>query len=296
MEQVTVSGPTAHRGAILVSVCLAAFAINLDTTVVNVALPSLARQLGAPTTELQWIVDGYSLSFAGLVLAAGSLGDRYGRRPALLIGLIGFAISSGVGALCSSPGQLIAIRFVMGTFAALIFPTTLSVITNAFPDRRERAGAVGVWGAVGGLGVAVGPVLGGLLLTQFDWRSVFVALVPVALLAAGAVYGLVPESRDPATPPIDRPGLLTASVTVGSLVYTIIEAPDRGWLSTPSLVGFAITILTGIAFVLIERDSPHPMLDVTLFAERAFSPPADRSPSRSFRCSGSSFLSPSTCR
>jgi MFS family permease len=230
------------------------------------------------------------------VLAAGSLGDRYGRRPALLIGLIGFAISSGVGALCWSPGQLIAIRFVMGTFAALIFPTTLSVITNAFPDRPERAGAVGVWGAVGGLGVAVGPVLGGLLLTQFDWRSVFVALVPVALLAAGAVYGLVPESRDPATPPIDRPGLLTASVTVGSLVYTIIEAPDRGWLSTPSLVGFAITILTGIAFVLIERDSPHPMLDVTLFAERAFSPPADRSPSRSFRCSGSSFLSPSTCR
>lgn len=260
-----------RRGAILAAVCLATFAINIDTTIINVALPSLTRELGAQTTDLQWIVDGYSLAFAALVLAAGSLGDRYGRRPALLIGLIGFAIASAVGAVCANPGQLIAVRFVMGTFAALIFPTTLSVITNAFPDRKERAGAVGAWGAVAGLGVAVGPVLGGALLTKFSWPSVFIALVPVALAAGIAVFQLVPESRDPDTPPLDRPGLLTASVTIGSLVYTIIEAPTRGWASTPSFVGFAIAILTGIAFVLIERDSPHPMLDVTLFSERAFS-------------------------
>jgi EmrB/QacA subfamily drug resistance transporter len=261
----------ARRGVVLVAVCLAVFAINIDTTIINVALPSLTRQLGAGTTELQWIVAGYSLSFAALVLAAGSVGDRYGRRPALLTGLIGFAVASALGALCSSAGQLIAVRFIMGAFAALIFPTTLSVITNAYPDRRQRARAVGVWGAVGGLGVAVGPVLGGLLLTQFSWPSVFVALVPVSLIAAAAVYRVVPESRDPATPPLDRPGLLTASVTVGTLVYTIIEAPSRGWLSTASLVGFAITLLTGMAFVFIERDSRHPMLDVTLFTERAFS-------------------------
>lgn len=260
-----------RRGAILAAVCLSVFAINIDTTIINVALPSLTRELGAGTTDLQWIVDGYSLSFAALVLAAGSLGDRYGRRPALLVGLVGFAIASAVGALCADPGQLIAVRFVMGAFAALIFPTTLSVITNTFPDRKERAGAVGAWGAVAGLGVAVGPVVGGLLLREFSWPSVFVALVPVALVAAGAVFLVVPESRDPATPPLDRPGLLTASVAVGSLIYTIIEAPGRGWVSTATFVGFAITILSGIAFVLIERDSPHPMLDVTLFAERAFS-------------------------
>jgi MFS family permease len=260
-----------RRGAILAAVCLSVLAINIDTTIINVALPSLTRELGAGTSDLQWIVDGYSLSFAALVLAAGSLGDRYGRRPALLVGLVGFAVASAVGALCGNPGQLIAVRFLMGTFAALIFPTTLSVITNAFPDRWERAGAVGAWGAVAGLGVAVGPVLGGLLLREFSWPSVFVALVPVALVAAGAVFLVVPESRDPATPPVDRPGLLTASVTVGSLVYTIIEAPTRGWASTATFVGFAIAILSGIAFVLIERDSPHPMLDVTLFAERAFS-------------------------
>jgi EmrB/QacA subfamily drug resistance transporter len=216
-------------------------------------------------------VDGYSLSFSALVLAAGTLGDRYGRRPALLIGLCGFAVSSAIGALCSNPGQLIAVRFVMGTFAALIFPTTLSVITNAYPDRKERAAAIGAWGAVTGLAVAIGPLTGGLLLKEFSWPSVFIALVPVALVAAVAVFAVVPESRDPAAPPIDRPGLLTASVAVGSLVYTIIEAPARGWASTASFVGFAIAILSGIAFVLIERDSPHPMLDVRLFKTPAFS-------------------------
>ena len=125
-------------GLILAAVCLAAFAINVDTTIVNVALPSLTRQLGAGTRELQWIVDGYNLSFAALVLAAGSLGDRFGRRPALLVGLVGFSAASGVGALCSTPGQLIAVRFVMGAFAALIFPTTLAVISNTFRERGER--------------------------------------------------------------------------------------------------------------------------------------------------------------
>src|SRR5262249_39381566 len=149
---------TRRRLLILATVCLAAFAINLDTTIVNVALPDLGRELGATTRDLQWIVDGYNLAFASLVLTAGSLADRFGRRPALLIGLTGFALFSGIGAIVTSAGALVAIRFLMGACAAIIFPTTLSIITNAFPDRRERAKAIGVWGAVTGLGVAVGPV------------------------------------------------------------------------------------------------------------------------------------------
>ena len=265
----TVRSP--RPGLILAAVCLAAFAINIDTTVVNVALPSLTRQLGAGTRDLQWIVDGYNLAFAALVLAAGSLGDRYGRRPALITGLLGFAAASGAGALCTTPGQLIAARFVMGAFAALIFPTTLSVITNTFPDRGERAKAVGLWGAVTGLGVAVGPVVGGLLLSQFSWPSVFIGLVPVALLAAAVVWRVVPESRDPSTPAIDKAGLATATFAVSTLIYTIIEAPARGWASAPSLAGFAIAIAVTVLFVAIERGRENPMLDVSLFRHRAFS-------------------------
>jgi EmrB/QacA subfamily drug resistance transporter len=260
-----------RRGLILAAVCLAAFAINVDTTIVNVALPSLTRQLGAGTRELQWIVDGYNLAFAALVLSAGSLGDRFGRRPALITGLLGFAAASTAAALCSSPGQLVAARFVMGAFAALIFPTTLAVISNTFPERSERAKAIGVWGAVTGLGVAIGPVSGGLLLSAFSWPSVFVALVPVALLATAVVVRVVPESRETDAAPLDRAGLLTATIAVGALVYTIIEAPGRGWASAGSLAGFATAILVGAAFVHVERRREHPMLDVRLFSERAFS-------------------------
>ena len=262
---------TRRPGLILAAVCLAAFAINIDTTIVNVALPSLTRELGAGTRDLQWIVDGYNLAFAALVLAAGSLGDRYGRRPALIAGLLGFAVASAAGALCTSPTELIGARVAMGACAALIFPTTLSVITNTYTERSERAKAVGVWGAVTGLGVAIGPVTGGLLLTGFSWPSVFVALIPVALLAAVAVWRIVPESRDPATPPVDRPGLVTASLAIGALVYTVIEAPGWGWGSPRSVAGFAIALGAGALFVGIERRTRHPMLDVSLFSERAFS-------------------------
>jgi EmrB/QacA subfamily drug resistance transporter len=261
----------ARPGLILAAVCLAAFAINIDTTIVNVALPSLTRELGAGTRDLQWIVDGYNLAFAALVLAAGSLGDRYGRRPALILGLIGFALSSAAGALCNSPGELIAARVTMGAFAALIFPTTLSVITNTFTERAARAKAVGIWGAVTGLAVAVGPVSGGLLLSGFSWPSVFVALVPLALLAAVVVWRVVPESRDPSTPKIDRAGLATATLAISALVYTVIEAPARGWTSPASLTGLAAALILTATFVRIERRRQHPMLDVTLFTHRAFS-------------------------
>ena len=263
--------PALPRGVVLATACLAAFAINLDTTIVNVALPDLGRQLHASLRDLQWIVDGYNLAFAALVLTAGSLGDRYGRRPALVVGLLGFAVASGVGALVGTAGALVAVRFVMGAFAALIFPTTLSVITNAYPDRRERAGAIGVWGAVTGLGVAVGPVTGGLLLEHFAWPAVFAALVPVALVAAALAVVTVPESRERAGARLDPAGLVTSSAAVGLLVWTLIEAPGHGWTSAATALGLVGTAALAAVFVAVERRHPHPMLDVTLFRTPAFS-------------------------
>ena len=262
---------TRRRLLVLATVCLAAFAINLDTTIVNVALPDLGRQLGATTRDLQWIVDGYNLAFAALVLTAGSLGDRFGRRPALLIGLGGFAVSSAVGAAMTSAAALVAVRFVMGASAAVIFPTTLSIITNAFPDRRERAKAIGVWGAVTGLGVAVGPVTGGVLLAHFGWPSVFVALVPVALVAMAATWAWVPESSDPAEARLDIPGLVLSSSAIGLLIYTIIEAPGRGWGGVATVGGFAGAAALAAVFVVVERRRERPMIDVSLFRTPAFS-------------------------
>src|SRR3954468_21953767 len=257
--------------AILITVCAAVLAINLDTTIVNVALPSMSRELSAGTRQLQWIVDGYNLAFAGLVLAAGSLSDRFGRRPALIIGLVGFAGASAAGAMVTDAGALVVPRFGMGAFAALIFPTTLSIISNTFPERRERAAALGVWGAVVGIGVAAGPVVGGLLLEHFAWGSVFWALVPLALVTAVAAFFLVPESRDPGVPRLDRPGLAISVVMLGTLTWTIIEAPEHGWSSATTLARFAVSALALVAFVVRERRTSHPMLDVSLFRDPRFS-------------------------
>ena len=256
---------------VLLTVCAAVLAINLDTTIVNVALPSISTDLEAGTRSLQWIVDGYNLAFAALVLAAGSLSDRFGRRPALILGLVAFAGASMVGALVDSSGALIAARVAMGMSAAVIFPTTLSIISNTFRERRERAAALGVWGAVVGIGVAAGPVVGGLLLEHFAWGSVFWALVPLALVTAAAAYVLVPESRDPAVPPLDMPGLVLSIAMLSALVYTIIEAPAHGWASAHTIGGFALSALLLLAFVSVERRTTHPMLDLSLFRDRRFS-------------------------
>ncbi len=247
-----------RKPAILATVCLAVLTINLDTTIVNVALPSLATELDAGTRELLWIVDGYNLSFAALVLAMGSVSDRFGRRPALLAGLAGFALSSVAAALVDSSGALVALRFVMGTSAALIFPTTLSIISNAFTERRERAAALGLWGAAVGVGVAAGPVAGGWLLEHYSWPSVFWALVPVAVVTIGMTLAFVPESRDPSVPALDKTGLVISVAMLGLLTFTIIEAPDHGWLSARTLVGFAVSLVLLLVFVRVERavDTP----------------------------------------
>ena len=264
-------GSKSSRSVVLAVLCLCVIAIYMDAMIVNLALPSLSRELGATTSGLQWIVDAYALTFAALVLAAGSLGDRFGRRSMLLTGLVIFTVATGVGALCDTTGQLIAARTVMGLGAAMIYPSTLSILTNVFTDRRERAAAIGVWGAVSGIGVVLGPIIGGLLLEHFWWGSVFVVVVPVGAVCIGLVAILVPDSRDPAAPRLDLPGLVLSTAAIGLLVYTIIEAPDRGWLGTASILGFIGAAVLLVALVFRELNTEHPMLDVRLFGNLRFS-------------------------
>src|SRR5258707_6918781 len=195
-----IAGTVQRRPLILVSLLLAAFVINLDITIVNVALPTLVRSLHATNSQLQWVVDAYNLLFAASVLAAGSLSDRFGRKGMLLAGLTVFGAASLVSGLTNSPGQLIVARAVMGVGAAMVFPATLSLLTNVFTERRERAQAIGLWGAITGMAIALGPIVGGALLEVSDWRSIFFAMVPVAALAAGLVALYVPTSRDPRAP------------------------------------------------------------------------------------------------
>ena len=265
-------GPVRGQPLIVLAVVLvAAYAINLDTTIVNVALPTLNARLHAGTSSLQWVVDGYNLAFAALVLAGGNIGDRYGRRGTLAAGLGLFALSSLAASFCTGVGELVATRFAMGAAAALIYPTTLSILTTTFPDRKQRAAAIGAWGAVSGIGVATGPVIGGALLGQFWWGSVFLALVPVAVLALAGAWFLVPSSRPAAAARLDRGGLGLSIAALGALVYTIIEAPGRGWLDARTLSGYVAAAVLLVAFVQWERRRPDPMLDVRLFTNLRFS-------------------------
>jgi EmrB/QacA subfamily drug resistance transporter len=263
--------PQPNKPLILVALLLAAFAINLDTTIVNVALPTLVRELDASTVQLEWIVDAYNLMFAALVLAAGNLGDRVGRKGVLLAGLAIFGIATVAGGFGNSPGQLIAARAVMGLGAALIFPATLSLLTNVFTERGERARAIGLWGATTGVGIALGPIVGGWLLERDGWESVFFALAPIAALGVILVSAYVPTSRDPEAPPADRPGIALSTAAMAILIYTIIEAPNQGWAGARSIAGFSLSAALLVAFIAWERRTAAPMLDVALFRNLRFS-------------------------
>src|SRR3989441_3662135 len=259
-----------RRGLTLLALCLAALIINIDVTIVNVALPSLVRQLGATTTQLQWVVDAYSFVFASLLLAAGSLSDRLGRKGVLLAGLAVFGLSSVAGGLTSSPGQLIVARGFMGLGAAMIFPATLSLISNVFTERGERARAIGLWGATAGAAIAPGPIVGGWLLEQFGWTSIFFAMAPVAFVGAALVAWSVPTSRDPGANKTDGPGLVLSSAAMALLIYTIIEAPGHGWSSARTLVGFALAAAVFGIFIARERTTAQPMVDLSLFRNLRF--------------------------
>ncbi|HZC51035.1 MAG TPA: MFS transporter, partial [Mycobacterium sp.] len=224
----------------LAVICLGVFVISVDTTIVNVALPTLSRRLGADTAQLQWIVDAYTLVMSGLLLSAGSLSDRYGRRAWLNSGLALFALTSAVAAQANSADALIAARAAMGVGAAVIFPTTLGLITNIFTDPVPRAKAIGLWAAMVGVGVAVGPISGGWLLEHFWWGSIFMVNIPIAALAIVGGILFVPTSRDPAAPRVDVPGLILSAAGITLLVYTVIEAPTWGWTNGRTAAGFAL--------------------------------------------------------
>jgi EmrB/QacA subfamily drug resistance transporter len=253
-------------GALLV----AAFVINLDTTIVNVALPTLVRELHASNAQLQWIVDAYNLVFAALLLVSGSLSDRVGRKGMLLSGLVVFGLASIAGGLTATAGQLIVARCFMGLGAAMVFPATLSLISNIFTERTERARAIGLWGASTGVAIALGPIVGGWLLEGFSWSSIFFVMAPVAALGVALVAYSVPTSRDLHAPKTDRGGFLLSTAAIALLIFTIIEAPEHGWSSTRSILGFIVGAVLLLAFIAWERSVREPMLDVSLFRNPRF--------------------------
>src|SRR4051812_21061995 len=218
-----------QRWAALGVLCASLLAIVIDNTIVNVALPTLVRDLEAGVADLQWVVDAYTLVFAGLLLLAGALGDRFGRRRTLLAGLGVFGGASACAAYAGGVDGLIVARAVMGAGAAFIMPATLSLLISVFTDARERTMAIGIWAATAGLGVALGPVLGGVLLDRYWWGSIFIVNLPLCALAIVAGRRVIPESRDPAATRIDWTGAALSGAGLIALVWAVIEAPAQGW-------------------------------------------------------------------
>ena len=266
------SGQTGHprRWAILGVLILALFGITLDNTVLTVALPTLARDLSASTSQLQWMVDAYILVFAGLLLVAGALSDRFGRRLVLVAGLGLFGLGSALAPFVNGAEQLIFLRGFMGLGAALAMPSTLSIVADVFAA-DERPKAIAVWSGVSALGFVVGPIAGGILLERFAWPAVFIVNIPFALIGIAATLLVVPESKAPGRVPLDPIGALISVVGLVALVYGIIEGPSQGW-SSPQIVGsLTMAAVLAIVFVVWERHLERPMLDVNLFRDRRFS-------------------------
>ena len=244
--------------------------IGLDNTILNVAIPTLQREFSASATSLQWMVDAYILVFAGLLLTMGSLGDRFGRKRALQVGLVIFGLSSLFAAYADSSAQLITARALMGIGGALIMPSTLSILTDVFP-REERGKAIGIWAGVAGLGVGIGPLTGGVLLENFWWGSVFLINIPVVVIAIVTGLILVPESRDPHPKSLDIPGALLSITAISTLVYFIIEAPAHGWTNAFVIAGFLGGAVLTALFLIWESKIDHPMLNLAYFKNPRFS-------------------------
>jgi len=263
----------ARRYWILGVLCVPLVLVGMAITILNVAIPSLVRALHADPDELQWIFAVYGIVFAGLVITMGAIGDRFGRRRLLNLGLVVFGLASGVGAWAGTAGALVVARAAMGLGAAMLMPGTLSIVTTVFPP-EERQQAIGIWSGVGGLGFILGPPVAGILLSNFWWGSVMLVNVPLVVLALVASARLVPESRDPERLRLDLIGAALSVVAVAAMVFAFIDAPDRGWLGTPVLTAIVVSLAAGASFVFWELHHRHPMLDVRLFRVAAFRLPA----------------------
>ncbi len=266
----TPEGPTVHHGAVTAVVCIALGAVTAAMSSLNVAIPDIARSTHATQTQLSWIIDAYSLVFAALLLPAGALGDRFGRRRALLVGLSIFALGSIAAMTASSAHTLIALRAVIGLGAALIMPATLSTITGTFPPAR-RVKAVSTWAGVAGAAAVVGVLVSGTLLDFFSWRSVFAVNIVLATAALVGTIRIVPESADPDAPRLDLAGACLSIAGLVVLVYSIIEAPTVGWLGARTLGGIALGLVVLGPFVVVELRQQRPMLDPRIFRRRRLS-------------------------
>jgi EmrB/QacA subfamily drug resistance transporter len=262
--------PYPRRWQALGVLALSLLVITMGNTILNVGLPTIRTDLDASSSQLQWIVDSYLLVFAGLLLAAGSLGDRFGRKRALVAGLFTFGLGSILAALSDTSTALIASRGLMGLGAAGIMPTTLSILTNIFPS-NERPKAIAAWAAVSGLGIAVGPISGGFLIEHFAWNSIFLINLPIVAICLAGAFVLVPDSRDPESPRIDLFGTVLSIAGLSAIVWALIEAPERGWGSPLILTAFAAGAAIIAAFIAWERHTDHPMLDVSVFRNLRFS-------------------------
>jgi EmrB/QacA subfamily drug resistance transporter len=253
----------------LAAVAFGLFMIMIDNTVVNVALPSIQRDLGVGLSELQWIVTGYALTFAAMMLIGGKLADAYGRRKLFVIGIVVFTLASLWCGLSGSGGELIAARVVQGLGAALMSPATLSIITATFPP-RQRGTAIGIWAGVSALALAIGPLVGGLLTEHLSWHWIFFVNIPVGIVAVAAAFLFIDESRDETHVSLDLPGLVTSAVGLFAMTYGLIEANTYGWSSTRIVGAFVVSVVSLGAFVVIERTSRAPMLDLALFRNRVY--------------------------
>ncbi len=260
--------PHERRQQGLLVVCAAMFISAVDMTVVNVALPNISEDLNAGVGELQWVLDAFLVALAGLLLVGSGLADRFGRKRVFLAGMAAFAVASVLCALAPSPVALIAARALMGAGAACVLPPALSLIAVMFPP-EERPRALGVWAAVAGVGLVLGPVLGGILVSEIGWEAVFLVNVPVAFVVVPVGLRVLPESTRPGTPPIDLVGAVLSIVALGCIVFTLIEGPDAGWTSPEVIVTGVIGLAAGVAFFRAELGRRSPLFDVRVLARPA---------------------------
>jgi EmrB/QacA subfamily drug resistance transporter len=274
LDPVTRSGRSRRyipgRRLTLLAVALATFMTYLDNNIINVAIPTIQRDLGLSQAGIEWVVSSYILLFAGLLLAGGRLADVFGRKRLFIIGLTIFTAASLVAGLSGQVDLLIASRALQGVGAALVTPTTLAILTTSFPEPKEQAAAVGAWSAVGALALAVGPLLGGVLSEHANWHWIFFINVPVGIVTLGLGAWAIPNLDRPQRRSLDLAGLTSSAVALIALTYALIQGPQTGWTSPVILASFALAIMAAAGFVAVERRAVDPMIDLSLFANRVF--------------------------